>query len=368
MENKTLILHDTFLYKWGGERLILLMAKVLDTDLASGFFDKWSYDLREQWFEWKMIEISSPIFKKWFRHIKLKWAFLFKTKFLKDYKNVIFSWDCLGAVRNCPKNVKKYYYCHTPPRYIFDQKEVYLSKVPLLIRPIYLILLKLFKNMYLSDISKMDVIFTNSKTTQARIKFFTWYDAEIIYPPVDITFFKPSEIRKEYYFSYARLSEIKRVDKIVAAFMQMPDKELVFAYWKNDPEKWKILKSVEWYNNITPIESPSDDELRKLIRESVATIYIPVNEDFGMSPVESMACGVPVIWVNDWWLKETVSDWETWILIWKEAKVKDIKAAVEKLSLEESIKMKEKCIIRASDFSLESFGSLLRDKMDNGRI
>ncbi len=46
-------------------------------------------------------------------------------------------------------------------------------------------------------------------------------------------------------------------------------------------------------------ESPSDIELRELIRGAKATIYVPVDEDFGMSPVESMACGTPVIGVND---------------------------------------------------------------------
>ncbi|EKE29615.1 MAG: glycosyl transferase group 1 [uncultured bacterium (gcode 4)] len=363
MKNKILILHDTFLYVGGGERLILLMAKVLGADLASGFFDKWSYNLREQWFEWKMIEVSSPIFKKWFRHIKLKFAFLFRTKFLKDYEKVIFSWDCISAVRNCAKETKKYYYCHTPPRYIFDQKEAYYEKVPFYQRPIYLLLLAIFRRMYLSDISKMDVIFTNSTTTRDRIKEFTWLDAEIIYPPIDIKFFKPTETRRQYFFSYARLSAIKRVDRIVDAFKEMPDKELVFAYWRNDPEKEAILKSVEWFDNITPIESPSDEELRKLIWEAIATIYIPINEDFGMSPVESMACWVPVIWVNDWGLRETVIDKETWILIDKEAKIADIKDAVKNLTLEESIKMNEKCVARASEFSLETFWNKLKDRL-----
>jgi glycosyltransferase involved in cell wall biosynthesis len=84
--------------------------------------------------------------------------------------------------------------------------------------------------MYLRDLSQMDVIFTNSKNTQARLKHFTGKDSNIIFPPVDISYFRPSEIRKDYYLSYARLSSIKRVDRIVDAFKEMPDKELVFTY------------------------------------------------------------------------------------------------------------------------------------------
>jgi len=115
MKNKTIILHDTFLYKWGWERLILMMGKALEADIATWFFSKGSFDLRKEGFTWKMISVSSEIFAKWLRHIKLKWAFLFKTKFLSDYETVIFSWDCISAVRNCRRNTKKVYYCHTPP-------------------------------------------------------------------------------------------------------------------------------------------------------------------------------------------------------------------------------------------------------------
>jgi len=79
----------------------------------------------------------------------------------------------------------------------------------------------------------------------------------------------------------------------------MPKEKLILTYGKNDPEKTKILAMIEKHTNISAICSPSDEELRKLIQEATATIYVPVDEDFGMSPVESMACGTPVIGVND---------------------------------------------------------------------
>ena len=127
---KTIILHDTFLYKWWWERLILMMWKVLGADIASGFFSTGSFDLKSHWFTGKQIPISSEVFTKWFRHIKLKFAFLFRTHFLKQYDSVIFSGDCISAVRNCNKNTKKIYYCHTPPRYLYDLKSLYLKKNP----------------------------------------------------------------------------------------------------------------------------------------------------------------------------------------------------------------------------------------------
>ncbi|MDR0772456.1 MAG: hypothetical protein LBF15_05575 [Candidatus Peribacteria bacterium] len=119
-----------------------------------------------------MITVSDEIHKKGFRHIKLKWAFLFKTGFLKDYDRVIFSGDSISAVRNCKKGAKKIYYCHTPPRYIYDLHDLYVKKVPFLLRPFFKIASFVFKKMYERDVKKMDLVLTNSENTKKRIKKF----------------------------------------------------------------------------------------------------------------------------------------------------------------------------------------------------
>ncbi len=360
MTNKTIILHDTFLYKWGWERLIIMMWKVLGADIASGFFSDGSFDLRKELFTWKMISVSSEIFKKWFRHLKLKGAFLFKTKFLRNYETVIFSWDCISAVRNCTKSQKKIYYCHTPPRYIYDLNELYLEKINLLIRPIFKIGFYIFKTLYERDIKKMDLILTNSQNTKDRIKKFLWIDAEILYPPVDLSEFK-YKWQWDYYLSFARLSTVKRVDRIVEAFKLMPEKKLVVIYGQNDPQKQEVMELAKWFLNIEFITLPGNIGFTDYVGNSIATIYIPVNEDFGMSPVESMAAGKPVIWVNEWWLKESIIDGKTWVLIDSEAKIEDIINAVEFLTPEKCIEMRNDCESRAWDFSLEKFSEKLND-------
>lgn len=359
MPKKIIILHDTFLYKWWWERLILMMAKALDADLASGFFSSWSFDLRKEWFKWKMISVSSEIFKKWFRHIKLKYAFLFKTKFLKEYKTVIFSWDSISAVRNCDKSSKKIYYCHTPPRYIYDLHDLYLKKVPFLLRPFFKLFCFVFKKMYERDVRKMDLVLTNSLNTKKRIKKFLWIEAQVLYPPVDLNEFK-FLWQKDYYLSFARLSDAKRVDRIVEAFKKMPDKKLIVIYWENDPQRQKIFDLAEWYQNIEFITLPWNVWFTDYVGSCIATIYIPIDEDFGMSPVESMAAGKPVLWVNDWWLKETIIDKKTWVLIDKEAHIKDIINWIEFLDSKKSLEMRKDCENRAKDFSLEEFSTKLK--------
>ncbi len=100
-------------------------------------------------------------------------------------------------------------------------------------------------------------------------------------------------------------------------------------------------------------ESPSDIELRELIRGTKATIYIPVDEDFGMSPVESMACGTPVIGVNDGGLRESIIDGETGILINPLCETINIREAVKKITSLNNLSLA--CLNRAAEFSLISF-------------
>lgn len=374
MQTKTLVLHDTFLYRGGGERLVLMIANSLGADIASGFFSPGSYNLREQGFQWAMIPLMPDIFlhefrwlpsrlafvmKNGLRHFGLKWAFSINARKLRNkYDTIILSGDCLSATGHF-HGKKVLYYCHTIPRYLFDQREQYEQKVPKIMLYPYRFLTGLFKKAYLRDLAKIKHLLTNSKNTQKRIKTFTGRDAEILYPPVDTEFFCPENttVEKAYFLSFARLSSIKRVDRIVAAFQEMPDKKLVITYGKNDPEKEKIQLMVHWYPHIEMQESPSDSQLRELIRGAIATIYVPVDEDFGMSPVESMACGTPVIAVDDGGLKESVVDGKTWILIDPRCDASDIIGAVKKLP--QYHLTSEDCVERAADFSLEKFSAQL---------
>jgi len=359
MSKKTIILHDTFLYKWGGERLILMMAKALWSDLASGFFSRGSFDLRKEWFEGRMIPVSSEIFRKWFRHLKLKYAFYFRTWFLKKYDTVIFSGDSISAVKNCKKEAKKIYYCHTPPRYLYDLNSLYLWKVSFWIRPVYKLAFFLFRYSYEKNIKKMDLILTNSINTQTRIKKYLWLESHILYPPVDMKEFQYIST-KDYYLSFARLSTVKRVDKIVEAFKQMPEKKLIVIYWENDPSKQKIFDLAQGNDNIEFITLKNNIWFTDYVGNAIATIYIPIDEDFGMSPVESMSAGKPVIWVDDGGLKESIIHGKTGLLIDKEAHIEDIVSAVKTITAEKALSMRSDCENSASDFSLESFEKRLK--------
>ncbi len=65
----------------------------------------------------------------------------------------------------------------------------------------------------------------------------------------------------------------------------------------------------------TLLERVSDDELVNLYNRASFTVYAPVMEPFGLVPLESMACGTPVIGVREAGVRETVRDRETGLLV-----------------------------------------------------
>ncbi|MBC7503575.1 glycosyltransferase, partial [Candidatus Gracilibacteria bacterium] len=331
-------------------------------------FSDGSFDPRELGYSGHMISLGSPVFAKGLRHAVLKYRFSYKTKFLSEYDIVIFSGNCLDAASNIANTTKKIYYCHTPPRYIFDFRERYMSKFPKWLHRIADRLLDREAENYTRQLSNMDHIFTNSQNVHDRLLSFCGYESEILYPPTDVSRFIPEQrtLPKNYFFSFARLSPPKRVDLIIDAFLQMPQQYLIFTYGRNDPMRDEILAKIEGKGNIRAIESPNDTDLIALIQGAIATIYIPVDEDFGMSPVESMACGTPVIGANEGGLKETIIENKTGKLIEimiGEGGVTNLKNVIQNTKKEDWESMKNDCITRARDFSLDAFEKSLKSSL-----
>ena len=161
---------------------------------------------------------------------------------------MIFSGNCLDAVKNLPKTTKKVYYCHTPPRYIFDFRERYMSKFPKWLHRLADVILDHEAENYRKQLSEMDLIFTNSQNVHDRLMRFCGFESEILYPPTDVDRFTSVDsntVKSGYFFSFARLSPPKRIDSIVEAFLCMLDQNLVFTYGKNDPMKNEILSKIE---------------------------------------------------------------------------------------------------------------------------
>ena len=342
----------------GGGRLSLILAQQLGCDLAYGFKTRnhpffETYPPCGKEFDLKV----SGDFIGW-RNIRLIQAFRQKTAFLKNYDKAVFSgFYAPLAVDNHTGGIN-IYYCHTPPRYIYDQRGFYYSTYPAWASPALRALIAYHRKWYERAVNRMDCIVTNSFHVKKRIKTFLGLDATVVYPPCETDKYQWIG-QGNYFLSAARLDSLKRVDIIVAAFKAMPDQQLIVV--SDGPELKKIRSSAENYNNITVLGRVSDPDYRRLMAECIATIYIPKDEDFGMTPIESMAAGKPVIGVNQGGLVETIVHNETGLLLAADPACSEVVQAVRWLDRKKAKRMMHDCQTQARRFDVAVFVSKMNE-------
>lgn len=136
----------------------------------------------------------------------------------------------------------------------------------------------------------VDAFAANSAFVARRIRKAYGRDAEIIHPPVDISSLPLSDRRDDFYLTVSRLQPYKRVDLLVEAFAQMPDRRLVVI---GDGPMLKRLRSRNAVNVEFLGHRPTVEVLQWMGRAR-AFLFAGI-EDFGIVLVEAQACGAPVI-------------------------------------------------------------------------
>lgn len=286
------------------------------------------------------------------RILEAAYCFKYRCPFLAEAELVVYSGFYAPIAVHQQRTGKRIYYCHTVPRFAYDQKHRYRNSVVPGARWLFDLAMGALRREYAKALSRMDVIVANSENVRRRLRDFLGLDAVVIHPPIDAKRFRWLG-SGDYYVSLARLVPYKRVDIVVEAFRRMPDRKLVVI--SGGPELGRLQRLAAAAPNIRFCGWVSDDQLVHYIGHARAAIYVPVDEDFGMSPVEAMAAGKPVIGVAEGGLLETIVDGETGVLIKKELTSDAIIAAVERLEAIRPDSMRTACEIRAKSFNEEAF-------------
>ncbi|MCK5719343.1 MAG: glycosyltransferase [Thiomargarita sp.] len=353
---QTIILHDYFASLEGGGRLSSILTQNLPADLAYGFAHKKHPFL--QFLHSKQYNLQAHSFIPLWQQFKLAQTFANQAYFLNDYQVAIYSgfYTPLAVKHYAAK--RNILYCHTPPRFIYDQKEFYLNRLPIYSRPLLKAFIQYLQPRYENAINKMDLIVANSKNVQARIRHYLNKDSIVIYPPCDTSRFI-WQGQSDYYLSVGRLDPLKRVDLIIKAFLKMPHKHLIIT--SGGSELKSLQKLANNASNIQFTNWLNDSQLFKLIGQAIATIYLPKDEDFGMSPVESMAAGKPVIGVAEGGLLETIIPKQTGILLKALFNIEDICQAVEIMTPNRAVEMRKSCEKQAQKFQTKLFLDNIRN-------
>ncbi|MDD5290295.1 MAG: glycosyltransferase [Patescibacteria group bacterium] len=396
---KILIIHDRFQFKGGAERLVLILANALKADLITEFWTPESFGIPSHYNpsaidcglgtspskgedsnhypllskegsadsnqSGVVVEKKLKLFildkgeypKIVWRYFRAHFNFIFKTrKIIRQYDTVIFSGNnCLSAAVNCKRGTRKIFYCHSPVRHVFDLWKLNKSEQKKAWKRIiyYNIGAHGIKFIYWLGLKMMNVTIANSENIKNRLWRFSHHKTDyVIYPPIDTEKFKWLG-QGDYYFSWGRLERLKRIPDIVSAFQKMPDKKLVVV--SGGPDLEKVRQMAVGHANIKIVGWVSDEELKNYLGNCLATIYIPIDEDFGMSPVESMAAGKPCLGVAEGGLLETIIDEKTGKFVPAKYTIDDIVSAVNYLTPEKCLSMRADCEAQAQKFSKEKF-------------
>jgi glycosyltransferase involved in cell wall biosynthesis len=183
--------------------------------------------------------------------------------------------------------------CYSPMRYAWDLQHQYLKETGLDTGPkgwVAKYLLHRLRIWDLRTINGVDQFIAISNFIARRIDKVYRRKATVIYPPVALETFTIGEQKADYYLTASRLVPYKKIDLIVRAFTQMPERRLMVIGDGPDFEKIKAMAPA----NVTLLGYQSFDVLLAHLQQAKAFIFA-AEEDFGIAPLEAQACGTPVI-------------------------------------------------------------------------
>lgn len=294
MENaRVALVHDWLTGQRGGEKVLEVFAEI--------FPDAPIYTL----FHFPGTQVPEIEKRRIITSFLQRWPFV-KTKYrsylplfalaaelfdLQDYDYIISSSHCVAKGIIPHPDALHVSYIHTPMRYAWNQYFSYFSPQILnffkrIIIPPILHRLRIWDE---SSSHRVDYFIANSKTVAERIQRYYRRQAEVIHPPVDTQFFQPASNQDDYYLIVSALVPYKRIDLAIAAFNQRGESLKIVGRGPDDKKLRKAAKP-----NVEFLGSLGADDLLSAYQGARALI-LPGEEDFGITSLESQACGVPVI-------------------------------------------------------------------------
>ncbi len=354
---KIAIFHDYFGAIGGGERVVLTLAKILNADVITTDTDaaaKLDNGVR-------VTSLGSTVKLPPFKQISAARKFA-SADLSDDYDFFIFTgnWSHHAARRHHPN----LWYCYTPVRAFYDLYGAFLSRQGFVSRQAFRAWVAFSRRSDQRSVGRVDNIVTISENVRQRIRTCYGRDAEVVYPPVDVSRYCCKEYA-DFWLSVNRLYPEKRIELQIEAFRSMPDERLVIVggYAAGDHAGRYAARLMEDLpENVDVRGEVSEEELIDLYARCRGHVCTALDEDFGLTPVEAMAAGKPVVAVNEGGFCETVTA-ETGTLV--DADPERIASAVRAVSADPE-HYREACLARARLFDLSVFADRIRRVVNDG--
>jgi len=341
--------YDSLVSRGGAERVVIQLANQLGADIiTSGYNPNINLWMPIKGNIINLGNFSISFFKPLGILFEAPLRFFFnRNKFHYDI-NIYCGFSSIYGATKVNKN-RNIWFCLTPNRVLYDLRKIIIKNAKLLAKPILISYTMLFYkyDQYIVRNNFIE-IFAQTINVAKRVKKYYNKKSKIIYPPIEPYKFKFKKFG-DFYLSVSRLYPEKRISLIARTFTKLPQKKLIIV--GDGPEKNKILKIINNNKNIQLLVDVNDEELVNLYSNCLAVIYMPIDEDFGLVPLESMASGKACISADEGGCKETIIDGKTGFLI--KAMEKNIINIINDFNVNQAKKMKSDCINQAKSFSIE---------------
>lgn len=297
---KVALVHELLTMKGGAEKVLMVLAEMFpDAPIYTLLYDEKKLG---DWFPKSRVR-TSKLQKALTTHYSLLTTHSINHHLhLRRFPKAVESWDFSefdlvissssafghGIITNGrPKHIS---YIHSPARYLWDRTH---NVMTWWMRPFFHKL-----RVWDAEVSdRADVLLAPSKNVQRRIELYWRRDSQVLHPPLDDAWLSESMIKAtdrslltaDYCLIVSTLARYKRIELAIEACNTL-GMHLKIVGEGADVHRLKRMagKTVEFYGY------RNGDELRDLYVNALATIF-PGDEDFGLVPLESMACGTPVI-------------------------------------------------------------------------
>lgn len=308
------LVYDRLNKAGGAERVLVAFSELFpQADWYTSVWDQQGAPFSKNWRVKSSFLSKIPYLRLHHEYFPLLMPFIFESFNFSQYDLVmsIGSAECKGIITK-PATLHLHY-CLTPTRYLYSHQAEYLNN------SLYKILSIPLRAWDLVASTRPDKMIAISTQVKKRIKKYYHRDSEIIYPPVetvrfakkitDFTNFKTLKT-KDYFLVVSRLVPYKKIDTLIRVFNQLPHKNLVIAGVGSEMSRLKKLAG----KNIKFLGAVPESTLPSLYQG--ATAYLQTNEeDFGISMVEALASGIPVIAYRAGGASDIVKDGKTGILL-----------------------------------------------------
>lgn len=255
-----------------------------------------------------------------FRHYFALYPYAIEQFDLRDYGIVVsFSAAFAHGVLTDPDQAH-ICYKHTPMRYAWSGYQEYLADPQLRRlskRLVAKLILHRMRRWDYAAAQRPDIMLANSEEVRRRIWKYYRRESQVVHPPVDVPGdgTHVDQTRHDYFVNIGRLVPYKRVDLIVQAFAQVPERHLVVA--GSGPELNRLKEMAKGLSNVDILGFVDESQKIELLARARAFVFA-AHEDFGIAPVEAQAYGTPIIAYGRGGALETVVEGQTGVFFEKQ--------------------------------------------------